>query len=78
MVILQVFNKCLTHKKVGRSHTDLGFSDAISIPSKFCYFRPPDHVISMECGMYSTELPVSMYTTKTPIDMCRFNFRSST
>ena len=21
----------------------------ISIPSKFCYFRPPDHVISMEC-----------------------------
>jgi hypothetical protein len=37
MVILQVFNKCLTHKKVGRSHTDLGFSDAISIPSKFCY-----------------------------------------
>ena len=20
----------------------------ISIPSKFCYFRPPDHVISME------------------------------
>ena len=49
MVILQVFNKCLTHKKVGRSHTDLGFSDAISIPSKFFYFRPPDHVISMEC-----------------------------
>jgi hypothetical protein len=23
-------------------------------------------------GMYSTGLPVSMYTTKTPIDMCRF------
>ena len=22
----------------------------ISIPSKFCYFRPPDHVISMECS----------------------------
>ena len=21
----------------------------ISIPSKFCYFRPPDHMISMEC-----------------------------
>ena len=21
----------------------------ISIPSKLCYFRPPDHVISMEC-----------------------------
>ena len=21
----------------------------ISIPSKFCYFCPPDHVISMEC-----------------------------
>ena len=20
----------------------------ISIPSKFCYFRPPDHVISMD------------------------------
>jgi hypothetical protein len=34
----------------------------ISIPSKFCYFRPPDHVISME-------LLVSIYTTKTPIDM---------
>jgi hypothetical protein len=24
------------------------------------------------------ELPVSMYTTKTPIDLCRFNVRSST
>ena len=24
-------------------------------------------------GMLGTELPVSMYTTKTPIDMCRFN-----
>jgi hypothetical protein len=22
----------------------------ISIPSTFCYFRPPDHVISMECS----------------------------
>ena len=22
----------------------------ISIPSKFCYFRPPDHVISMACS----------------------------
>jgi hypothetical protein len=22
----------------------------ISIPSKFCYFRPPDHMISMECS----------------------------
>ena len=22
----------------------------ISIPSKFCYSRPPDHVISMECS----------------------------
>ena len=29
-------------------------------------------------GMLSAELPVSMYTTKTPIDMCRFNVRSST
>ena len=29
-------------------------------------------------GMFGTELPVSMYTTKTPIDMCRFNVRSST
>jgi hypothetical protein len=29
-------------------------------------------------GMYSTGLPVSMYTTKTQIDMCRFNVRSST
>jgi len=28
-------------------------------------------------GMLGTELPVSMYTTKTPIDMCRFNVRSS-
>jgi hypothetical protein len=24
-------------------------------------------------GMLGTELPVSMYTTKTPIDKCRFN-----
>ena len=29
-------------------------------------------------GMLDTELPVSMYTTKTPIDICRFNVRSST
>jgi len=29
-------------------------------------------------GMLSAELPVSMYTTKTPIDMCRFSVRSST
>ena len=29
-------------------------------------------------GMFGTGLPVSMYTTKTPIDMCRFNIRSST
>ena len=28
-------------------------------------------------GTPGTELPVSMYTTKTPIDMCRFNVRSS-
>ena len=29
-------------------------------------------------GTPGTELPMSMYTTKTPIDMCRFNVRSST
>ena len=29
-------------------------------------------------GLISIELPVSMYTTKTPIDLCRFNVRSST
>ena len=29
-------------------------------------------------GTPGTKLPVSMYTTKTPIDMCRFNVRSST
>jgi hypothetical protein len=29
-------------------------------------------------GMLDTGLPVPMYTTKTPIDMCRFNVRSST
>ena len=29
-------------------------------------------------GMLGTGLPVSMYTTKTPINMCRFNVRSST
>ena len=39
----------------------------ISIPSKFCYFRLPDHVIFD--GYASTRLPVSMYTTKTSIDM---------
>ena len=27
-------------------------------------------------GTPGTELPVLMYTTKTPIDMCRFNVRS--
>jgi hypothetical protein len=29
-------------------------------------------------GLIGIELPVSMYTTKPPIDMCRFNVRSST
>ena len=29
-------------------------------------------------GTPGTELRVSMYTTKTPINMCRFNVRSST
>ena len=29
-------------------------------------------------GTPGTELPVSMYTSKTPINMCRFNVRSST
>ena len=29
-------------------------------------------------GLIGIELPVSMYTTKIPIDMCRFNVRSST
>jgi hypothetical protein len=38
---------------------------------KFYYFRPLDHMIS-----YWTS--VSMYTTKTSIDLCRFNVRSST
>jgi hypothetical protein len=28
-------------------------------------------------GIYSTRLPVSMYTTRTSIDMCRFNVWSS-
>ena len=28
-------------------------------------------------GLIGTELPVSMYTTETPIDMYRFNVRSS-
>ena len=29
-------------------------------------------------GLIGIELPVSMYTTKTPIDLCHFNVRSST
>ena len=29
-------------------------------------------------GLIGIELPVLMYTTKTPIDVCRFNVRSST
>jgi hypothetical protein len=29
-------------------------------------------------GLIGIELPVSMYTTQTPIDLCRFNVRSST
>jgi hypothetical protein len=51
------------------------------------FFRLPAHMNLMEClgtglpsarphdfdGMLGTGLPVSMYTTKTPIDMWRFN-----
>jgi hypothetical protein len=29
-------------------------------------------------GLIGIELPVSMYTAQTPIDLCRFNVRSST
>ena len=29
-------------------------------------------------GLIGVELPASIYTTKTPIDLCRFNVRSST
>ena len=29
-------------------------------------------------GLIGIELPVSMYTTKTPIDLCRFNVQSKT
>ena len=48
----------------------------ISIPSKFCYFPPPDHVISM--GLLALNFRCQMYTTNTSIDVCRFNVRSST
>ena len=48
----------------------------ISIPSKFCYFRPPDHVISMECLALNFRCQCTQQ--KLPIDMCRFNVRSST
>jgi hypothetical protein len=36
------------HKKRERENT-MRLVRIISIPSTFCYFRPPDHVISMEC-----------------------------
>ena len=36
------------HKKRERENT-IRLVRIISIPSTFCYFRPPDHVISMEC-----------------------------
>ena len=48
------------------------FQGIISIPSKtflFSSVKPRDFD-----GMLGTGLPVSMYTTKTPIDKCRFNF----
>jgi hypothetical protein len=47
----------------------------ISIPSKKNIF-PSARSRDFD-GMHSTRLPVSMYTTKTPIDLCRFNVRSS-
>jgi hypothetical protein len=31
------------------SNISIRLLQIISIPSKFCYFRPPDHVLSMEC-----------------------------
>jgi hypothetical protein len=31
------------------SNISIRLFQIISIPSKFCYFRPPDHVLSMEC-----------------------------
>ena len=48
----------------------------IPIPSKFCYFRPPDHVISME--LLALNFRCQCTQQKLPIDMCRFNVRSST
>ena len=35
-------------KNIHRNTISIRLFRIISIPSKFCYFRPPDHVISME------------------------------
>ena len=42
----------------------------ISIPSKTVFSSVKPHDFD---GMLGTGLPVSMYTTKTPLDKCRFN-----
>ena len=65
---------CLLWFKVRHRFVDNGgicLFRIIFIPSKGLLFssaRPHDFD-----GMLGTGLPVSMYTTKSPIDMCRFN-----
>ena len=46
------FNKTSAGPEVNDFLTDkaIWLFRIISIPSKFCYFRPPDHMISMECS----------------------------
>jgi hypothetical protein len=71
--------------------SNLGIISKKSVLQKF-FFRLPAHMNLMEClgtglpsarphdfdGMLGTGLPVSMYTTKPLIDLCRFNVRFST
>jgi len=50
------------------------FQKIISIPSKFFLFSSArSHDFDGMLGTLGTGLPVSMYTTKTSIDMWRFN-----
>jgi hypothetical protein len=62
----------IRNNRIQRPHDEVGNTDVMFVEIKStARLRSSDR-------QTGTELPVSMYTTKSPIDMCHFNVRSST
>ena len=59
-------------------HSNTLGSNNFHSDKNFLFSSARSHDFDGMLGTLSTGLSVSMYTTKTPIDMWRFNVRSST